>query len=160
MISFLLKQDLKAEIDRLKGGGKPRSTSPDWAKSNTRKKPEQVDKPPRKPRETAFVRLREEPTEEVVHACSECPDCGRTLAGGSVRSRRQILELPEITVRVIEHLFLERYCGVCQKRCAPQVDLSEQAVGQSRFGPRVHSLVAYLRQVCRLPVSAIASLLS
>ena len=32
MISHLLNQieDLKREIDRLKGGGKPRPTSPDW----------------------------------------------------------------------------------------------------------------------------------
>lgn len=153
---------LESEIASLKGqktGGSSPRVAPDWAKANV-KKAEPVEAKVRKQREESFVRLREEPTEEVVHACTECPDCGRTLAGGSVRSRRQVLELPEITVRVIEHLFLERYCGVCQKRCAPQVDLSEQAVGQSRFGPRVHSLVAYLRQVCRLPVSAIASLLS
>lgn len=153
---------LEAEIASLKGqkpgGGSPR-VAPEWAKANV-KKAEPVEAKARKQREQSFVRLRDTPTEKVVHVCKACPDCGRTLTGGSVRSRRQILELPEIAVRVIEHLFTERYCGVCQKRCTPQIDLSEQAVGQSRFGPRVHSLVAYLRQVCRLPVSAIASLLS
>lgn len=162
MIALLLKQieELKAEIERLKGGGKTKTPPPDWVKANTKKPEPPPQKTPRKQRKHSFVRLREAPTEEVVHACYECPDCGRTLTGGSVRSQRQILELPDIALRVIEHLFVERYCGVCKKRCTPKGDLSEQAVGQSRFGPRVHALVAYLRFVGRLPVSAITSLLS
>ena len=163
MIALLLKQieELKAEIAHLKGGGKTKPPLPDWVQANT-KKPEalQQEKPPRKKREQSFVRLREKPTETVVHACTECPNCGRTLAEGSIRSKRQIVELPEVAVRVVEHLVMERYCGVCRKRCTPHPDLTEQAVGQSRFGPRVHSLVAYLRFVGRLPVKGIASLLS
>ena len=41
----------------------------------------------------------------------------------------------------------------------PPPDLAEVAVGHSRFGQRVPALVAYLRQVGRLPVRGIASLL-
>ena len=155
-------EDLKQEIDLLKRGGKGTSLSkpdpPSWVKANVA--PPSVEKPARKPRSQGFVRRRETPTEEVLHACSQCPDCGRSLSGGTQRRRRQIIELPQITVRVIDHILTARYCGVCRKRCVPVPDLSEVAVGQSRFGQRVHALAAYLRQVGRLPVRGIASLLS
>ena len=147
LITLLQKQveELKAEIALLKGGGKPRLPAPDWAKANTKPPVAQAEVSPRKKRTASFVRLREEPTEEVVHTCTECPDCGHALSGGSLRSRRQIIDLPAISVKIVEHLFQERYCGVCRKRCFPSPDLSETAVGQSRFGQNIHALVAYLR---------------
>lgn len=165
LIALLLHQieALKQEIKRLKGhkggAGKLPSAPPDWVKQNV-PSPDKEEKKPRKKRANAFVRPREPSTEEVVWACSHCPDCGRTLLGGTEYSRRQIIELPPIAVRVIDHLVLARYCGVCHKRCVPSPDLSEQAVGQSRFGPQIHALVAYLRQVGRLPLRTIARLLS
>ncbi len=161
-ITLLLQksQALEAEIARLKGqkpeAGKPKPEPPTWIKPN---KPAPPAKP-RKHRKDAFVRKRETPTQQIVYACSHCPDCGRGLAGGSQYSRRQLIELPQIPVQITDHVLYSRYCGVCQKSCTPPVDLSEQAVGQSRFGVQVHALVAYLRQVGRLPVRAIATLLS
>jgi transposase len=164
-LNLFLQQEiltLREEIQRLKNGGSPPSSPsaepPPWVKPNV--SPGSAGKPPRKPRSQAFVRHRETPTEEVVHTCSHCPDCGRALSGGTEYSRRQIIELPEITVRILDHVLTARYCGVCQKSCVPPPALSEIAVGHSRFGQRVHALVAYLRQVGRLPVRGIASLLS
>lgn len=164
-LNLFLQQEiltLRQEIHRLKNGGNTppalKPEPPEWVKPNVA--PPSAEKPPRKPRAQAFVRKRETPTEEVVHACSHCPDCGRTLSGGGEYSRRQILELPEITMRVIDHVLTARYCGVCQKRCVPTSDLTQITVGQSRFGQKVHALVAYLRQVGRLPMRGIASLLS
>lgn len=164
MILFLQQEilTLRQEIQRLKNGGTPPSAlkpePPAWVKPNVA--PPAAEKSARKPRSQAFVRHRETPTEELVHACSHCPDCGRTLAGGTEYSRRHLLELPEITVRVVDHILTARYCGVCRKSCVPAPNLSDVAVGQSRFGQGVHALVAYLRQVGRLPVRGIASLLS
>jgi len=165
MIALLLQQmeELKQEILRLKGSkGTPSklpTPAPDWVKPNT-PAPDPQQKKPRKKRANAFVRPREHPTEEVVHTCAQCPDCGRALAGGSEYSRRQIIDLPAISLRVIDHILQARYCGVCHKRCVAAPDLGDQAVGQSRFGPQIHALVAYLRQVGRLPVRSIAALLS
>ncbi len=165
-LNLFLQQEiltLRAEIYRLKGGGNLppllKTEPPDWVKPNT-PSPLSEPKTPRKKRPDAFVRRREIPTEEVVHACSHCPDYGRSLSGGTPRSRRQIIELPEVAVRVIDHVLEARYCGVCQKRCLPTPDLTEVAVGHSRFGQRVHALVAYICSVGRLPVQGIASLLS
>ena len=122
---------LREEIQRLKSGGTPPSAEkpepPAWVKPNV--SPPSVEKTPRKPRSQAFVRSRETPTEEVVHACSHCPDCGRTLLGGTLRSRRQMIALPEIAVRVIDPILMARFCGVCRKSCTPPPDLAEVAVG-------------------------------
>lgn len=164
-LNLFLQQELltlRQEIHRLKNGGNSppvlKPEPPEWVKPNVA--PPSAEKPPRKPRAQAFVRKRETPTEEVLHACSHCPDCGRTLLGGTEYSRRQIIELPQITVRVLDHILEARYCGVCEKSCVPAPDLTDVAVGQSRFGQRVHALIAYLRHVGRLPVRGIASLLS
>lgn len=162
-LALLVQQveELKQEILRLKGqkpgpSGKVPQEPPEWAKANT----PPTEKPPRKKRVQAFTRPREKATKEVVHACDTCPDCGRSLEGGTEYSRRQIIDLPPIVVEIIDHIVQSRYCGVCQRRQVPSVDLSEQAVGQSRFGQGVHALVAYLRQVGRLPIRTIASILS
>lgn len=151
---------LKEEIARLKGnkpdGGKHERELPAFVKAN---QPAPANKP-RKKRIEAFVRRRETPTQEIAYACSHCPDCGRALSGGSEYSRRQIIELPEIAVRIVDHVLVSRYCGMCRKSCFPKPDWSKEAVAKSVFGPQVHSLVAYLRQVGRLPIRTIATLLS
>ena len=162
LIVFLQQQvdTLRQEIARLKGGGvaspRVKPEPPTWVKPN---QPPGETKP-RQKRVQAFVRKRTLPTEETVYACETCPDCGRTLAGGGEYSRRQVVELPPITPRICDHIIHARYCGVCHKTCVPTPDLSAQAVGHSLFGPQVHALVAYLRQVGRLPLRPIASVLS
>ncbi len=116
MILFLQQEilTLRQEIHRLKNGGNApplvKPEPPAWVKPNV--PPPSAENPPRKPRAQGFVRKRETPTEEVVHACSHCPDCGRTLSGGSEYSCRQIIELPAISVRVVDHLTVLRWCGI------------------------------------------------
>lgn len=60
------------------------------------------ERAPRKQRPRGFARRRMEPTERVEHAVDACPDCGCTLLGGSVKRRREVLEIPVAPVRVIE----------------------------------------------------------
>lgn len=45
--------------------------------------------------------------------------------------RHQVLEIPKVAVEVTDHLFLERYCGVCCKRYTPDpsVVLAERMSG-------------------------------
>lgn len=161
-IALLLQniQALEQEIARLKGqkseASKPKPELPTWFKPSKPDPPAKI----KKQRKDAFVRPRETPTQEIVYACSHCPDCGRTLAGGSEYSRRQVIELPEIKVQITDHVLVSRYCGVCQKSCRPEVDLSEETVGRSRFGQQIHAFIAYLRQVGRLPIRTISLLLS
>src|SRR5215211_2046626 len=47
---------------------------------------------PRKRRARGYGRRRSTPTEQVVHAVAQCPDCGGALVGGSRQRRREVLE--------------------------------------------------------------------
>jgi hypothetical protein len=95
------------------------------------------------------------------HAVENCPDCSRKLSGGSVKWRHQVIEIPKARVEVIDHLFVERRCGVCGKRWTPDASavLSEVVVGKRWVGIGLMSLIAYLKTTCRVPISLIRQLL-
>jgi transposase len=113
----------------------------------------------RRKRSDAFHRPPMTPTEVVVHAVETCPDCGRTLKGGWEHRRRQVIDIPEMPLRVSEHVFMARYCGVCCERHVAQPDLSDLVVGKHVFGVRLMSLVGWLYTVGRVPLRRIQSLL-
>jgi hypothetical protein len=100
------------------------------------------------------------PTACVQHSYAHCPDCGYRLRGRAVARRREVLELPETPVAVIEHQILKRYCPVCQAYKTPRVSFAGQVLGQSRIGVRLASLIGTLRTSCRLPLAAIQRLLA
>lgn len=140
---------LSAELEKLRSeppsgvAGAP----PVWVKPS-RKERGAKD---RKKRKHSFGRKRETPTEVLCHAVDICPDCGRKLSGGWVHDRRQVIELPETPVRVIEHVLVARRCGVCGKRYIPTLELSGQVVGKCRFGVRLMSVVSSMAISCRMP---------
>jgi len=137
---------------KLGGGGR---TIPAFVKAN---RPERKKKD-RKKRQKSFARTRETPTEIVEHALDICPDCGRKLSGGTVHHSRQVIEIPVMPVRIIEHRVIGRYCGVCHKIHMPKLDLSGEVVGAHRVGIRLMSLVSYLHTVGRMPVERVQKLL-
>jgi transposase len=118
------------------------------------------EKQKRKPRGRAFVRRREgEPTERRAHALEECPECGRRLHGGWEHARREVIEVVFQT-RVIEHVFLGRWCGICRKRWVPRAASAGLGVqGKRRFGASVQALVTLLHIHCRMPIRMIRELL-
>ena len=106
-------------------------------------------------------RKRQEPTRIETHACDACPDCGRTLTGGSVARTRQVIDLPPPQpVEVVEHQVIERYCPHCDAWKTPTRNLTGQVLGHSRIGVRVAALIAYLRTVLRLPIRRIQEYLA
>jgi transposase len=118
------------------------------------------EKAPRRKRAHGAARHRMTPTARVVHALATCPDCGAPLAGGTVKRTREVIELPAPTVSVTEHVYLERRCPDCGKRCLPQPELAGIVAGQSRLGNRLVSLIAVLREQARLPFATIQTLLA
>jgi len=125
-------------------------------------KPQQArttERPPRKKRPQGFARRKMEPTERVEHAVEACPDCGTRLLGGSVKRRREVLEVPVAPVRVIEHVYVERCCPLCRKRWTPGPELDGVVAGRQRLGVELVSRIAVLREEARLPVTAIQRLL-
>ena len=114
---------------------------------------------PRKPRAHGFVRRRMRPTAQVVHALAHCPDCGAPLAGGTVKRTREVIEVPRAAAVVTEHVYLERRCPDCRRRCVPPPGLEGVVCGQSRLGTGLVSRIAVLREEARLPLAAIQQVL-
>ena len=146
--------ELEVEVARLRGGG---SSAPLNVKPNVQKK----QKSPRKKRKHSFSRHALAPSKVVCHAVETCPDCGRPLTGGAVKWRHQVLEIPQVLVEVTDHLFVERYCGVCKKRHTPDpaVVLAGVVVGKKNVGIGLMSLIGYLKTVCRVPIVQIRKLI-
>ncbi len=144
---------LGVRIERLEQGkGKPKGMAGN--KLEPSKPPK--EKAPRKPRKEAFVRLRSEPTHRVVHALERCEACQTTLTHGRVKRTREVIEVALSPATVTEHVFMERRCAHCGRVYVPHSDvLTGVAVGKSRVGVGLHSLIAVLREVGRLPIGTI-----
>lgn len=107
-------------------------------------------------RERGFSRARMEPTETVVHAVEECPECGTTLVGGWVQRSREVIEIPPQAVAVSEHQYVARECPLCRTRHVPPVDLKGIVLGpRHRLGVGLVSLIVALREEGRLPFATI-----
>jgi hypothetical protein len=147
-------RELEEEVARLRGGG---SSALLHVKPSVPKK----EKPARKRRKHSFARHSLAPDEAICHALESCPDCGRLLTGGSVKWRHQVVEIPKVPVRVTDHLFIERYCGVCKKRHIPDpaVVLAGIVVGKKSVGIGLMSLIGYLKTICRIPIGQIRNLI-
>ena len=140
--------ELEAKLGRPSSG----ATKPEFVKP-TRKK---ADTPGvRKRRAQAFVRRREKPTHQVVHASSVCHKCGTSLFGGSIKRRREVLHVPLVPVEVVEHVYIERRCPLCSKRNVPAVELEGLAMGKSRLSTSTMAMIAAMREVGRMPLRAI-----
>jgi len=160
----LLKEKLtalEAEVamlrDKLSGGGAGGNAAP-FIKPNRQQRRE-AERAERKKRKQSFVRKRDKPTEEIRHAVETCPDCGRKLSGGWEHSRRQVIEIPDTPIRIIDHVLVARKCGVCGKVHIPKLGIQDGVIGKQRMGPRLTSLIATLAIAKRMPQRAIQKLL-
>ncbi len=83
------------------------------------------------------------PDREVRHEPGSCSGCGAGLAGRPVTGieRRQVFDLPPVTVKVTEHQLIERECdcGHRTRGAAPQ-----GAEAPVQYGPRVAAVIIYL----------------
>lgn len=146
--------ELEEEVAQLRGNTPGAGFA---IKANVPKK----DKQPRKPRSQSFARSSLAPTQVIYHAVDECPECGRRLGGGHVKWRHQVVDIPPVTVDVVDHLFVERRCGACGKRYTPdpEVVLADVVVGKKSVGIRLMSVIAHLKTVCRVPVDQVRKLI-
>jgi hypothetical protein len=146
---------LLALLDRADGDDPPpRPTTMPGLKPATSRRPAQ-SAAPRKPRPRGYGRTRMAPTRWQEHAHDRCPRCGSALQGGTVRHRREVIELVPARVEVTEHRYLERRCPRCRGQWQPGPDLAGVVVGQGRLGIGLLSLIAVLREELRLPIRAI-----
>jgi len=137
----------------------PPNRPPAWVKAN--KPARTAPKTARKKRAVNYARRRAaEPDRRVEHALASCPDCGCALRGGSVRRTREVIEIELRPAVTTEHALLERICPVCARACVPRLGPADGVVGRHRFGPNLLALIGTWREVGRLPLAVIQTLLA
>ena len=148
-------ESLEKRIAQLEGRAKSKGSGRmPGLKPKADGKPVQPRKP-RKRRPHGFARTRMTPTQRVEHVLEQCPDCGTQLSGGSTHHTREVIELPQVAVEVIEHAYIARTCPRCRRRCVPPTQLEGVVLGQQRLGINLLSLIASLREEARLPFRVI-----
>lgn len=136
---------------RINDQGPKSGTPPSWVKPNTPSKKHSE----RKRREQGFSRRLDIPTKRIIHACDRCPECNGRLGKPIVSSTRQVIDIPEAPVSVVEHVVCKRWCSRCKKQVRPTVNLSAVVLGRQRIGLRLMSLIVFLKEACRQPVATI-----
>ncbi|MFD7442347.1 DUF6444 domain-containing protein, partial [Streptomyces sp. NPDC059909] len=136
-----------AELRRRLGMNSRNSSKP--PSSDGLAKPKSLRKPsgrgPGKPKGAAGGALLQvaEPDETAVHVPAACSSCAADLSGAEVVSveKRQVFDLPEIRLRVVEHRLERRRCGCGQVTAAsPPAPVASPA----QYGPRLKALAVYL----------------
>jgi len=106
------------------------------------------------------LRLVEEPDAVVVHAPSDCRACGRGLADVPAvrRERRQVVDLPPVQARVVEHQAETKRCPGCGTETTGAFPAGVEAPAQ--YGPGVATLAVYLNQAQLLPLERTGAVLA
>ena len=86
-----------------------------------------------------------DPHERVVHEPAGCGGCGADLSGADLAGTavRQVFDLPDIGVRVVEHRLVSRRCRCGQVTAGTAPDGVDAPV---QYGPRANAAAVYLQQ--------------
>ena len=87
--------------------------------------------------------LVDNPNERKRHEPGPCGGCGESLADAPEvgMERRQVFDLPPMTVRVIEHQLIARRCACGATTCGAAPDGVTAPV---QYGPRITAIILYL----------------
>ena len=87
--------------------------------------------------------LVDNPNERKRYEPGHCTGCGASLADAPEvgMERRQVFDLPPMTVRVVEHQLIARRCGCGTTNCGTA---PEGVAAPAQYGPRITAIVVYL----------------
>lgn len=102
----------------------------------------------------------ETPQSIVVHSPAICRDCGHSLAevSGTEGERRQVLDLPPLSLVTTEHRSLHKTCPRCGTHNAGA--FPEEVTLGVRYGTNLKALALYLKNFQLLPTKRIVALLA
>src|SRR5215218_10435182 len=111
-------------------------------------------------REGRTLRQVAVPDEVVVHEPAACAGCGSVLTADGPPAgivRRQVFDIPQITVRVVEHQLVSRRCVCGGLTCAAG---PAGVTAPVQYGPSAAAIAVYLCLGQHLPVARTAGLLA
>lgn len=102
----------------------------------------------------------DDPDEVVEHRPAGCGGCGAALAAAEVvgQTRRQVFELPEIRLRVVEHRLVSCRCARCGQVTAATVPA--QVAAPVQYGTSVAAVAVYLLVAHHIPVARAAQIVA
>ena len=105
------------------------------------------------------LRLREDPHQIVVHSPSDCAHCGGALSESETvaTERRQVWEVPPISVEVTEHRVEHRRCPGCDTITSG--DFPVGVTQPVQYGERLRGVGVYLQAYHLLPFARTSELL-
>jgi transposase len=148
-------RDLKAQLGQnSSNSSKPPSTDPPWKKHRLSKSPS-GRKPGGQPGHPGYHRVvipQEEVTETQQYLSLECGQCGHKLGeapqpGDPPPRLHQVVELPEIRVKVIQYQAHGRVCPCCGAVTWGEIP---SELRRYAFGPKLTALLVYLCGQCHL----------
>ena len=106
------------------------------------------------------LRLVDDPDEVVVHVPSQCEACGQSLGevSGIHRERRQVVDIPAVKARVVEHQAETKSCPRCGVETTGQ--FPEGVEAPTQYGPGVATVAVYLNQEQLLPLERTGEVLA
>jgi len=104
--------------------------------------------------------LVDAPDEVRVHAPSHCQECGQDLDAVPAlrRERRQVVDIPPVRARVIEHQVVTRCCPGCGAERSGA--FPPEVAAPVQYGPGVATLAVYLTQEQLLPLARTSAMLA
>jgi len=106
------------------------------------------------------LRMSDHPDEVQIYAPTHCRTCGESLneAVPTRRERRQVVDIPPIKARIVEHQAQTRRCPSCGVETAGT--FPEDVVAPIQYGPSVATIAVYLNQEQLLPSDRTCRVLS
>lgn len=107
----------------------------------------------------AALRRVDDPDEVVEHVPSSCTGCGVDLAEAAAAGvvRRQVHDIPDVTIRVVEHRLHRRRCGC---GCVTVAQAPAGVSAPVAYGPNLRALAVYLVVFGHVPVERAATLIA
>lgn len=98
------------------------------------------------------------PDELVIHSASRCSGCEASLENveGEIVATRQVFEIPQPKVEVVEHRCLKKTCASCGKQNT--VDFPAGVEQLAQYGPRTKGLITYLQNYQLIPYERLTEL--
>ena len=106
------------------------------------------------------LRMVDNPDETVPHKLHRCETCGINLEDVEITNheRRQVFDIPPITIRVTEHCAEIKNCPNCG--CTNKAEFPEWVKQSVQYGSRITALSVYLRDYQLIPYDRSCELLS
>lgn len=103
--------------------------------------------------------LSDTPDKIIIHQINECENCGEPIKDVEAKSyiRRQVIDIPEIKVEIVEHRAQIKECPCCGY--INTAKFPEEVTSPVQYGEKIKAVAVYLTQYQLIPYKRSAELI-